>query len=77
MLLTASIDEKNSLTNELDVTKQSMLQIKQKNDQVLLNNLQLLSDIESLKADNISIKLLNDNDKNIKNELEYLVYLIY
>lgn len=39
MLLTASIDEKNSLTNELDVTKQSMLQIKQKNDQVLLNNL--------------------------------------
>lgn len=77
MLLTASIDEKNSLTNELDVTKQSMLQIKQKNDQVLLNNLQLLSDIESLKADNISVKLLNDNDKNIKNELEYLVYLIY
>lgn len=77
MLLTASIDEKNSLTNELDVTKQSMLQIKQKNDQVLLNNLQLLSDIESLKADNISIKLLNDNDKNIKNELEYLVYFIY
>lgn len=77
MLLTASIDEKNSLTNELDVIKQSMLQIKQKNDQVLLNNLQLLSDIESLKADNISVKLLNDNDKNIKNELEYLVYLIY
>lgn len=77
MLLTASIDEKNSLRNELDVTKQSMLQIKQRNDQVLLNILQLLSDIESLKADNVSIKLINDSEKNIKNELEYLVCLIH